>query len=81
MLTCPDARGFTTGKIAADGWGRNTTSAPSSVPGRPGLSAMSSNHSTMDNLRTAMEARLSAEEKEQIAWKTANQVYKLGLKG
>lgn len=45
------------------------------------LSAISSNHSTMDNLRTAIETRLSAEEREQIAWKTANQIYKLGLKG
>jgi uncharacterized protein len=45
------------------------------------LSAISSNHSTMDNLRTATEARLSAEEREHIAWKTANQIYKLGLKG
>jgi uncharacterized protein len=45
------------------------------------LSAISSNHSEMDNLRTAIETRLSAEESEQIAWKTANQIYKLGLKG
>jgi hypothetical protein len=45
------------------------------------LSAISSNHSIADNLRTAIEARLSAEEREQIAWKTANQIYKLGLKG
>jgi uncharacterized protein len=45
------------------------------------LSAISSNHSTMDNLSTAIEARLSAEEREYIAWKTANQIYKLGLKG
>jgi len=45
------------------------------------LSAISSNHSTMDNLRTAIETRLSAEEREHIAWKTANQIYKLGLKG
>ncbi|MGF1659538.1 MAG: amidohydrolase family protein [Rubrimonas sp.] len=45
------------------------------------LSAMSAYHSTLDNLRTAIEARLSAEEREQIAWKTANQIYKLGLEG
>jgi predicted TIM-barrel fold metal-dependent hydrolase len=45
------------------------------------LSAISSNHSIADNLRTAIETRLSAEEREQIAWKTANQIYKLGLKG
>jgi hypothetical protein len=45
------------------------------------LSAISSNHSILDNLRTAIETRLSAEEREQIAWKTANQIYKLGLKG
>jgi uncharacterized protein len=43
------------------------------------LSAMSAYHSTLDNLRTAIEARLSAEERENIAWKTANQIYKLGL--
>ncbi|MCM2311993.1 MAG: amidohydrolase [Steroidobacteraceae bacterium] len=45
------------------------------------LSAISSNYSIMENSRTALETRLSAEESEQIAWKTANQVYKLGLKG
>ncbi len=45
------------------------------------LSAISSNHSILDNLRTAIETRLSAEEREQIAWKTANQIYKLGLEG
>jgi predicted TIM-barrel fold metal-dependent hydrolase len=45
------------------------------------LSVISSNHSEMENLSTAIEARLSAEEREQIAWKTANQIYKLGLKG
>ena len=45
------------------------------------LSAISSNHATMDNLKTAIETRLSAEEREHIAWKTANQIYKLGLKG
>jgi predicted TIM-barrel fold metal-dependent hydrolase len=45
------------------------------------LSAMSSNHSIADNLITAIETRLTAEEREQIAWKTANQIYKLGLKG
>jgi predicted TIM-barrel fold metal-dependent hydrolase len=45
------------------------------------LSAISSNHSTMDNLRTAIETRLSAEKREHIAWKTANQIYRLGLKG
>lgn len=44
-------------------------------------SAISTNYSILDNLRTAIEARLSAEEREQIAWKTANQIYKLGLKG
>jgi hypothetical protein len=45
------------------------------------LSAISSNHSTKDNLITAIETRLTAEEREHIAWKTANQIYKLGLKG
>ncbi len=45
------------------------------------LSAIASNHAILDNLRTAIEARLSAEEREHIAWKTANQIYKLGLKG
>lgn len=45
------------------------------------LSAISSNHSTMDNLRTAIETRLSAEEREDIAWRTANQIYRLGLEG
>jgi predicted TIM-barrel fold metal-dependent hydrolase len=45
------------------------------------LSAISSGHSIVDNLRTAIETRLTAEEREQIAWKTANQIYKLGLKG
>ena len=45
------------------------------------LSAISSNHSIADNLITAIETRLTAEEREQIAWKTANQIYKLGLKG
>jgi uncharacterized protein len=45
------------------------------------LSAMSSNHSEMDNLRTAIETRLSEDEREQIAWKTANHIYKLGLEG
>ena len=44
------------------------------------LSAISSNHATLDNLRTAIEARLTADEREHIAWKTANQIYKLGLK-
>lgn len=44
-------------------------------------SAISTNYSILDNLRTAIEAQLSAEEREQIAWKTANQLYKLGLKG
>jgi uncharacterized protein len=44
-------------------------------------SAISANYSILDNLRTAIEARLSAEEREQIAWKTANQLYKLGLEG
>ena len=44
-------------------------------------SAISTGYSILDNLRTAIEARLSAEEREQIAWKTANQLYKLGLKG
>jgi uncharacterized protein len=43
------------------------------------LSSISSNHSEMDNLSTAIEARLSSDEREQIAWKTANQIYKLGL--
>jgi hypothetical protein len=45
------------------------------------LSGISSNYSTLDNLRTAIETRLTAEEREHIAWKTANQIYKLGLKG
>jgi len=45
------------------------------------LSAISSSHSEMENLSTAIETRLSEEEREQIAWKTANQIYKLGLKG
>jgi len=45
------------------------------------LSGISSGYSEADNLRTAIEARLSAEESEQIAWKTHNQIYKLGLKG
>lgn len=45
------------------------------------LSTMASNHAILDNLRTAIEARLSAEEREHIAWKTANQIYKLGLEG
>lgn len=45
------------------------------------LSAFSSNHSILDNLRTAIVARLSADEREDIAWRTANQIYKLGLKG
>lgn len=44
------------------------------------LSTMSSNHAILDNLRTCIETRLSAEERENIAWKTANQIYKLGLK-
>ncbi len=43
------------------------------------LSGIASGYSTMDNLRTAIEARLSADEREQIAWKTANRIYKLGL--
>jgi predicted TIM-barrel fold metal-dependent hydrolase len=45
------------------------------------LSAISSNYSISENSKTALEAQLTAEEGEQIAWKTANQVYKLGLKG
>jgi uncharacterized protein len=45
------------------------------------LSAISSNHSERENLSTAIETRLSAEERENIAWKTANQIYKLGLEG
>ncbi len=45
------------------------------------LSAMSAYHSTIDNLKTAIETRLSAEERENIAWRTANQIYKLGLDG
>jgi predicted TIM-barrel fold metal-dependent hydrolase len=45
------------------------------------LSAISSNYSILENSKTALETRLTAEEGEQIAWKTANQVYKLGLKG
>jgi predicted TIM-barrel fold metal-dependent hydrolase len=45
------------------------------------LSGVSTGYSEEDNLKTAIEARLSAEEREQIAWKTANQVFKLGLTG
>jgi predicted TIM-barrel fold metal-dependent hydrolase len=45
------------------------------------LSGVSTGYSEADNLRTAIETRLSPEESEQIAWKTANQIYKLGLKG
>jgi len=45
------------------------------------LSGISTGYSIPDNLRTAIEARLSPEEREQIAWKTANQIYKLGLRG
>ena len=44
------------------------------------LSGVSTGYSEADNLRTCIEARLPAEEREQIAWKTANQIYKLGLK-
>ena len=43
------------------------------------LSGASVNYAIPDNLRTAIETRLTAEERDQIAWKTANQVYKLGL--
>jgi len=43
------------------------------------LSGVSTGYSEEDNIRTAVEARLSPEEREQIAWKTANQVFKLGL--
>jgi uncharacterized protein len=45
------------------------------------LSGISSGYSTLDNLRTVIETRLSAEEREQIAWKTSNQIYNLGLRG
>ena len=45
------------------------------------LSGVSTGYSEADNLRTCIEARLSAEEREQIAWKSANQVFKLGLRG
>ena len=45
------------------------------------LSGAAVNYAIPDNLRTAIETRLTAEEREQIAWKTANQIYKLGLKG
>jgi len=45
------------------------------------LSGVSTGYSEEDNIRTAIETRLSAEEREQIAWKTANQVFKLGLGG
>jgi uncharacterized protein len=45
------------------------------------LSGVSTGYSEEDNLRTCIEARLSAEEREQIAWKTTNQIYKLGLRG
>ena len=44
-------------------------------------SAISTGYSIMENLKTAIETRLSAEEREQMAWKTANQIYKRGLKG
>jgi len=44
------------------------------------LSGVSTGYSELDNLKTCIEARLSADEREWIAWKTANQVYKLGLK-
>lgn len=43
------------------------------------LSGVSTGYSTLDNLRTCIEARLSTEEREWIAWKTANTIYKLGL--
>jgi len=45
------------------------------------LSGISSSYSTLDYLRTMIETRISADEREHIAWKTANQIYKLGLKG
>jgi len=45
------------------------------------LSGVSTGYSEEDNIRTAIEARLSAEEREHIAWKTHNQIYKLGLRG
>lgn len=45
------------------------------------LSAISAYHSTLDNLRTAIEARLKAKERENIARKTANEAHKLGLEG
>jgi predicted TIM-barrel fold metal-dependent hydrolase len=45
------------------------------------LSGVSTGYSEEDNIRTAIDARLSAEEREQIAWKTANQVFKVGLRG
>ena len=38
------------------------------------LSGISSNYSTLDNLRTAIETRLNAEERENIEWRTANQI-------
>jgi predicted TIM-barrel fold metal-dependent hydrolase len=44
------------------------------------LSGVSTGYSELDNLKTCIETRLSADEREWIAWKTANQVYKLGLK-
>lgn len=45
------------------------------------LSGISTGYSERDNIRTAIETRLSDDEREQIAWKTANQVFKLGLPG
>jgi hypothetical protein len=44
-------------------------------------SAISTNYSILDNLRTAIEAQLSAGEREQIAWKTANQPLQTRLEG
>ena len=45
------------------------------------LSGVSTGYSEPDNIRTAIETRLSPDEREQIAWKTANTVFKLGLEG
>jgi predicted TIM-barrel fold metal-dependent hydrolase len=45
------------------------------------LSGVSVNYAHDEGLKVIRETRLSAEEWEQIAWRTVNQVYKLGLKG
>jgi predicted TIM-barrel fold metal-dependent hydrolase len=45
------------------------------------LSGVSTGYSEREMIRTAIETRLSPDEAEQIAWKTANTVFKLGLEG